>query len=142
MKKAEGTEEGARPQRKPVGWLYGQIKTPPFTEEGRKEAGELLRLLQEGERLGMPHAEPLPIIGPRCGALRVRDGEHYWRIVYRVDPDAVLVLDVYPKKTRKIPQDVIDRCKKRLKEYDDTAKQAAKVATKQRAKKADGSGDL
>lgn len=142
MKRAKGPEEGARPQRKPVGWLYGKIKTPPFTEEGRKEAGELLRLLQEGERLGMPHAEPLPIIGPQCGALRVRDGEHHWRIVYRVDPDAILVLDVYPKKTRKIPQDVIDRCKKRLKEYDETAKQAAKTATKKRTKKANGSGGL
>jgi phage-related protein len=142
MKKAEDTEEGTRPQRKPVGWLYGEIKTPPFTEEGRKEAGELLRLLQEGERLGMPHAEPLPIIGPRCGALRVRDGEHYWRIVYRVDEDAILVLAVYPKKTRKIPQDVIERCKKRLKAYDETAKQVAKTATKERTEKANELGDL
>lgn len=111
--------------RKPVGWLHGEIQTPPFTEEGRKEAGNLLRLLQEGEKLGMPQAEPLPIVGPRCGALRVRDGGHNWRIMYRVDSDAVLVLDVYAKKTRKIPQEVIDRCKKRLKDYDETAKKAA-----------------
>ncbi len=111
--------------RKPVGWLHGEVKTPPFTKEGRKEAGDLLRLLQEGENLGMPQAEPLPIIGPRCGALRVRDGEHNWRIVYRVDHDAVLVLAVYEKKTRKIPHEVIDRCRRRLKEYDDAAKRAA-----------------
>jgi len=135
MTKGKSNKPDVQRERKPVGWLYGEIKTPPFTEEGRNEAGELLRLLQEGVHLGMPQAEPLPIVGPRCGALRIRDGEHNWRIMYRVDPDAVLVLEVYPKKTRKIPQDVIDRCKKRLKEYDDTAKQAAKRAVKVPTKK-------
>jgi phage-related protein len=117
-------------ERKPLGWLHGEIKTPPFRKEARKEAGFMLRLLQEGEKLGMPHAEPLPIVGRRCGALRVRDGEHNWRIMYRVDADAILVLDVYAKKTKRIPQEVIDRCKRRLKEYDQTAKKAAKGATK------------
>jgi phage-related protein len=78
----------------------------------------LLRLLQEGEVLGMPQAEPLPDVGPRCGALRVRDAEHNWRIMYRVDPDAILILEVYPKKTRKIPVEVLQRCKQRLKQYD------------------------
>lgn len=121
----EGDTETTRHSRKPVAWLHGEIKTPPFTEEGRKEAGDLLRLLQEGEKIGMPQAEPLPIVGLRCGALRIRDGEHNWRIVYRVDPDAVLVLEVYAKKTRKVPQEVIDRCKRRLTDYDETVKKAA-----------------
>jgi phage-related protein len=107
--------------------LHGEIKTPPFTNEGRKEAGDLLRLLQEGLSLRMPQAEPLPIIGPRCGALRVRDGRHNWRIVYRIDPDAVLILDVYAKKTRMIPQEVVDRCSRRAKAYDDAAREAARV---------------
>jgi phage-related protein len=113
-------------RRKPLAWLHGEIKTPPFTDEGRKEAGDLLRLLQEGEKLGMPQAEPLPIIGPRCGALRVRDGEHNWRIVFRVDADAVLIAEVYPKKTRKVPQDVIERCRKRLRDYDEVVRRTAK----------------
>ena len=65
----------------------------------------------------MPQAEPLPSVGPRCGALRVRDAEHNWRIMYRVDSDAVLVLEVYSKKTRKIPDEVIERCRRRLKRY-------------------------
>jgi phage-related protein len=121
-------EEDDRPERKPLAWLHGEIKTPPFTAEGRKEAGDLLRLLQEGVQLGMPQAEPLPIVGLRCGALRVRDGEHNWRIMYRVDRDAVLVLEVYAKKTRKIPQEVIDRCKRRLTSYDEAAKRATKKA--------------
>src|SRR5262249_44060421 len=118
MAKDQDDEQGVRRERKPVGWLHGEIKTPPFTQEGRQEAGDLLRLLQEGEILRMPQAEPLPIIGPRCGALRIRDGEHNWRIIYRVDGDAVLVLEVYAKKTKRIPQDVINRCKKRLRDYD------------------------
>jgi len=82
----------------------------------------LLRLLQEGERLGMPQAEPLQDVGPRCGALRVRDAGHNWRIMYRIDPDAILILEVYPKKTRKIPDEVIERCQERLKRYDDAVR--------------------
>jgi phage-related protein len=89
----------------------------------------LLRLLQEGEKLGMPQAEPLPHVGPRCGALRVRDAEHNWRIVFRADADAVLVVDVYPKRTRKIPDEVIRRCKLRLKQYDAAIKDVKKKAS-------------
>ena len=114
--------EHDQPIRKPVVWLHGEVKTPPFTPKGRQEAGMLLRLLQEGEKLRMPLAEPLPDVGARCGALRVRDAEHNWRIVFRIDADAVLILDVYPKKTRKIPDEVIRRCKDRLKRYDSAMK--------------------
>jgi phage-related protein len=107
-----------RSPRKPIVWLHGEIKTPPFTPEGRQEAGMLLRLLQEGEQLGMPQAEPLPDVGARCGALRIRGADHNWRIMFRIDPDAVLVLEVYPKKTRRIPTEVIETCQRRLVQYD------------------------
>jgi phage-related protein len=125
MAKVKASEPD-QPTRKPLVWLQGEIKTPPFTAEGRQEAGMLLRLLQEGEQLGMPQAEPLPIVGPRCGALRIRDAEHNWRIMYRVDSDAVVILEVYSKKTRKIPDEVIKRCKDRVKRYDDAVKAAKK----------------
>ena len=118
VEQEQGKEESERPSR-PLRWLHGEIKTPPFSAKARKEAGDLLRILQRGLALGMPRAERLPIVGPRCGALRVRDDQHNWRIMYRVDADAVLVIDVYDKKTRKIPDAVIDRCKKRLRNYDD-----------------------
>jgi phage-related protein len=111
---------------KDVVWLSGEVKTPPFTREGRQEAGTLLRSLQNGDQLSMPQSEPLPIVGPRCGALRVRDAEHNWRIMYRVDPDANLILEVYSKKTQRIPNEVIDRCQKRLKQYDEVVKAAEK----------------
>jgi phage-related protein len=110
---------------KPLVWLHGEIKTPPFSVEARQEAGMLLRLLQNGETVGMPQAEPLPIVGPRCGALRVRDGAHNWRIMHRVDADAILIVDVYPKKTKKIRDEVIKRCKDRLAQYDEVAKRSS-----------------
>ena len=121
-KPKEGQEDEA--SHKPLVWLHGEIKTPPFTPEGRQEVGMLLRLLQEGEHLGMPQAEPLPNVGRRCGALRVRDAEHSWRVMYRIDSDAVLVLEVYAKKSRRIPDDVIERCKHRLRQYDAAVKAA------------------
>jgi phage-related protein len=120
MAKNQDTTEKRR-NLKPLLWLHGEVKTPPFTPEGRKEAGMLLRLLQNGEPLGMPDAEPLPIVGPRCGALRVRDARHNWRIMYRIDHDAIIVIEVYAKKTQKIPASVIARCKERMKRYDATA---------------------
>jgi phage-related protein len=119
-------DESDEPSRKPLVWLHGEVKTPPFTAEGRQEAGMLLRVLQEGGRLNMPQAEPLPDVGPRCGALRVRDAQHSWRIMYRIDSDAILVLDVYSKKTRKIPDEVIERCQQRLKQYDAVVRAAKK----------------
>jgi phage-related protein len=119
---------------KPIAWLHGEIKTPPFTTEGRREAGELLRFLQQGEVLSMPHAEPLSIVGPNCGALRIRDGGHNWRIVYRIDADAIVVVDVYAKKTQKIPQKVISNCRRRLMSYDETARLAAIPLTEQESK--------
>ena len=78
----------------------------------------------------MPQAEPLPDVGQRCGALRVRDAEQNWRIMYRIDSDAVLILEVYSKKTRKIPDEVIDRCQHRLKRYDEAVKAAKKSTGK------------
>ena len=127
-KKQQGKQEAIA--RKPLVWLHGEIKTPPFSFDGRQEAGMLLRLLQEGNVLGMPQAEALPDVGARCGALRVRDAEHNWRIMYRIDTDAVLILDVYCKKTRKIPGEVIERCEKRLKQYDEVVKAAKKQTRK------------
>ena len=35
---------------KPLVWLRGEIKSPPFSADARLEAGVLLRRLQRGER--------------------------------------------------------------------------------------------
>lgn len=103
---------------KPLLWLEGEIKTPPFSETARLEAGYLLRRLQQGETLAMPHSRPLPSIGPRCHELRINDERTTWRIVYRIDSDAIIILEVFSKKSRTTPTAIIDLCKKRLREYD------------------------
>lgn len=104
---------------KPLVWLYGEVKTPPFSAEARIEAGYLLRRLQMGDLPGMPHGRPMPEIAARCYELRIRDRQHIWRIMVRIDDDAILIVDVFGKKTRTTPQDVIERCRSRLRRYDE-----------------------
>jgi phage-related protein len=106
------------PGDRPLVWLHGEIKTPPFSEEARIEAGYLLRLLPKGHALAMPHSRPMPVVGPRCHELRVRGAEADWRVVYRSDSDAVVILEVFSKKGRATPKAVIDACIRRLREYD------------------------
>jgi phage-related protein len=57
----------------------------------------LLRMLQRGESLGMPHT---------------------WRIICRVDSDAIVIVEVFDKKTRATPKVIIETCKGRLRRYD------------------------
>jgi phage-related protein len=76
---------------KPLVWLHGEIKTPPFSRSGRCRAGYLLRRLQEGETLLMPASRPMPIIGRRCHELRITDEDRDYRIVYRLDTDAIII---------------------------------------------------
>lgn len=105
---------------KPLVWLHGEVETPPFSFEARMRAGFLLRALQSGVLLSMPDSRPMPSIGKRCHELRIIDSETYktWRIIYRTDPDAIIIAEVFAKKTQKTPQKVIAVCKKPLKEYD------------------------
>jgi phage-related protein len=106
-------------RNKPLVWLHGEVRTPPFSQAGRLEAGFLLRRLQGGENLGLPHSRPMPGIGARCHELRVTDSSGNWRIIYRIDDDAIVILEVFKKKDQKTPDAVIARCKARLKEVDD-----------------------
>ncbi len=103
---------------RPLVWLHGAIKTPPFSAAARIEAGLLLRRLQRGETLPMPHARPMPVIGPRCHELRINDADGTWRIIYRLDHDAVIIGEVFRKKTPATPGPVIDTCKRRFEAYD------------------------
>ena len=107
------------PNDKPLWWLRGEVKTPPLSKEARLAAGYLLRRLQRGEKLAMPHSRPMPAIGGRCHELRIVDGDSTWRIVYRTDPDAVIIAEVFKKKTSQTPKRVIATCKERFREYDD-----------------------
>ncbi len=99
-------------------WLEGEIKTPPFSAAARFEAGVLLRKLQRGDLLGLPHSRPMPTIGRRCHELRITDEKATWRVIYRVDADAIIIGDVFAKKTTTTPPQVIRACKRRFQSYD------------------------
>ena len=103
---------------KPLVWLHGEVRTPPFSKQARLDAGLLLRRVQRGEKLSLPHSRPMPSIGARCHELRITDQGQSWRIVYRIDDDAIVIADVFSKKTRRTPREVVERCGHRLRNYD------------------------
>jgi len=108
------------PNDKPLVWLYGEVKSPPFSAEARIEAGYLLRMLQKGESLSLPHSRPMPTIGRRVHELRIVDRDSTWRIVYRVDSDAIVIAEVFAKRTRQTPQRTLEVCRQRFAQYDRT----------------------
>lgn len=89
--------------------------------EARIEAGFLRRRLQRGEGLGSPHSRPMPSIGVRCHELRIIDRDQTRRIVYRADADAIVIVEVFSKKTRPTPRLVIENATRRLTAYDELA---------------------
>jgi phage-related protein len=93
-----------------------RIEASAFFGYGKIGAGYLLRLT-EGRKLSLLHSRPMPAIGARCHELRIVDETRNWRIIYRIDVDAVIVLEVFQKKTQKTPKYVIDTCKGRIKQY-------------------------
>ena len=107
---------------RPLVWLHGEVRTPPLSTSARIETGVLLRRLQRGELVGMPHSRPMPAIGPRCHELRIGDHDVAWRVVYRIDDDAIVIAEVFSKKTQATPKPVIEICTRRLSEYDAIAK--------------------
>ena len=102
----------------PITWLENAPSSPPFSESARRTCGYLLRQLQRGVSLSLPHSRPMPSVGKSCHELRVSDGAIDWRILYRIDDDAILVVDVFQKKSRRTPKAVIERCRRRLREFD------------------------
>jgi phage-related protein len=97
--------------------LHGDIQSPPFSVAARREAGYLIRELQDGNLLSMPHSRPMPNIGARVHELRIVDESVTWRIVYRIDSDAILIADVFRKQTSVTPNNIIEACKTRLAKY-------------------------
>jgi len=105
---------------KPLRWMLGTLRTPPVGTAARIEAGVLLRRIQRGESFQWPRSRPMPTVGRRVHELRVEDREtrKSWRILYRIDLDAILVVHWYEKRTRRMPTSEFSLCVKRLQEYD------------------------
>ncbi|RJP96098.1 MAG: type II toxin-antitoxin system RelE/ParE family toxin [Desulfobacteraceae bacterium] len=106
------------PNDKPLVWMHGEISTPPFSEIARIEAGYLLRKLQKDLDVSLPQSRPMPSIGMNCHELRIPDENLTWRIVYKIYADAILILEVFAKKTGRTPKTVIETCQKRIKRFE------------------------
>jgi len=94
---------------KPLAWLHGEIKTPPLGKEARLEAWFLLRRLQRGELLSMPQSRPIQSIGARCHELRINDASGTWRIMYRIDKDAIVDSRYSPRRPGRRPRPLLRR---------------------------------
>ncbi len=83
--------------------------------------------------LGMPHARPMSVIGPRCWEVRVPDPDvdKTWCIIYRSDDDFIVIVEVFAKKTQATPDSVIKTSRERLRRYD-TERAALEMAAQQR----------
>ena len=67
--------------------------------------------------MSLPHSRPLPAIGRQCHELRINGHDQTWRIVYHLAPDAIVILDVFSKKTQATPVLIVEVCQKRLAAY-------------------------
>jgi phage-related protein len=65
----------------------------------------------------MPDSKPMPSIGPNCYELRIVDENLRWRILYYLAPDAVVILEVFKKKSQATPKNVLDTARERLRIY-------------------------
>ena len=52
----------------------------------------------------------------------INDSSGTWRVLYRINKDAIVILEVFAKKTGKTPKSVFATCQNRLKEYEDAGK--------------------
>jgi hypothetical protein len=55
---------------------------------------------------------------PQVPRMRLPDEKASWRIVYRIDVDAIVIVEVFSKKTGTMSKRVIETFKARLREYD------------------------
>ena len=105
------------PTDKLIVWLCDSPQSPPLSEDARKEAEWLLRQLQHG----ITPTESKKVKNTDFHRLRFEDDDHStsWRIYYRVDDDAIVIIDFCVKKTQKITKHVMSRLGNRLKTYDE-----------------------
>jgi phage-related protein len=59
----------------------------------------------------------MPAIGSGCHELKLIDESRTWRIVYHVDRDVIVILEVFEKKSQTTPKKIIENCKRRLQMY-------------------------
>ncbi len=105
------------PVKKDLVFLAG-VKSPPLTEKSRRDAGFFLNRVQDGEMLTLPTSRPMPSIGPRIYELRLSDDSGDWRVVYRINAEEIILVEVFKKTTQETLKQVITSCKRRLSGFD------------------------
>ena len=78
----------------------------------------MLRQLQKGLILSLPQSRPLPNVGVGCNELSINDDQNTWRIVYKIYIDAILILEIFIKKSNTTQKFIINACKERIKRYE------------------------
>ena len=53
----------------------------------------------------------------------VDDRDLTWRIPYQIDSEAIVILEVFEKKSRKTPKHILATCKRRLRRYQQLMKE-------------------
>jgi len=103
-------------------WLHGEIKTPPFTATARLEAGFAASpIANAGEKIGLPQVRLMPRHWARAVQSYVfRTRTVTWRILYRLDTDAIVIVAVVlrRKKLPPPPATIVTTAKARLRQYD------------------------
>jgi phage-related protein len=84
---------------------------------GRARRGRLSAAAASGWRDSVDASFAADALGAGCHELRIVDRDSTWRIVYFVEREAVVILEVFSKKTRETPKQVIETCKSRLRLY-------------------------
>jgi phage-related protein len=72
----------------------------------------------------MSQSRPMSTIAARCHELRINDEGQTWRLIYRIDTDAILIMAVFANKTEKTPDEIIRTLRKRLEDYDGAVRKA------------------
>jgi phage-related protein len=71
----------------------------------------------KGRKISLPHSRPMPVIGKSCHELRIIDKNVTWRIIYHIGDDAIVILEVFTKKSKQTPKNIIEACTKRMKRF-------------------------
>lgn len=100
----------------------GRSKRRRFPANARIKLGFRLRLLQQGMVLGMPHSRPLRVVRKSRYELRIREAGVNWRLVYRIDEDAIVIAGLFRKTSRNATDRLIEISRERLALYDAAAK--------------------
>ncbi len=107
------------PTKELIWWQVDRPSTPPLGKVARRRAGFLLRLLQLGELpLKEPHVKRMRDLGRGVYELRIPDAGDRWRLIFRIDDDAIVVVEVFKKKTGKTPNRYKNAARQRLRLYD------------------------